>query len=552
MDIEILQPYEFEVKNVDSKKHWTELRHNGVQFHEPYTPLPNGVKLLYNGQPVDLEKTSTNNELNLTAEECAVFFAKQILSDERNKKDYTRTELFINNFFTYWKLVLKNSKNKDLVKANFTDFDFSRIADYLRQQLLAEKKIRTHSSKKEKATSKEEKEGNKQLYGYALVDGELFDIATYMVEPPSLFIGHNSPNQGKIKKRLQPSDITLNMSKKFVPKCYERGIPCVWGSVVEEPTKKWLVSWRDSITRETKYIYIGRSVSKWVLESDTLKFDKARRLNKYIDSVRSKYLADLKSSSLYRQQFGLAVYFLDLLSIRPGDDKDEELEADTVGLTTLKQSNVRLLGDDKVEFDFYGKSSIKFLKVIKISPDAYSVLKNLINPSRDKIFDLDANKLNDYLKKLHPELSDLSAKVFRTWKASTTLERELLALGRPQPELSELRKKHLLNEACGKVAEALNHRRTVDMEAQALKIKSKIDKIVEGKRVANKDEQIANLNQQLEQYSISTATSKQNYNDPRIFVVWAKKWQMPIEKIYSKEMLKKFNWAMKTKMDWRF
>ena len=43
---------------------------------------------------------------------------------------------------------------------------------------------------------------------------------------------------------------------------------------------------------------------------------------------------------------------------------------------------------------------------------------------------------------------------------------------------------------------------------------------------------------------IALGTSKLNYLDPRISVAWAKKWQVPIEKLYSKTQREKFQWAI--------
>jgi len=43
-----------------------------------------------------------------------------------------------------------------------------------------------------------------------------------------------------------------------------------------------------------------------------------------------------------------------------------------------------------------------------------------------------------------------------------------------------------------------------------------------------------------------------NYMDPRISVAWCKRNEVPIEKIFSKTMRDKFNWAMAVPPCWRF
>lgn len=47
-----------------------------------------------------------------------------------------------------------------------------------------------------------------------------------------------------------------------------------------------------------------------------------------------------------------------------------------------------------------------------------------------------------------------------------------------------------------------------------------------------------------ENKDIALGTSKLNYLDPRISVAWCKKYDVPIEKIYSKTQREKFRWAI--------
>jgi len=51
---------------------------------------------------------------------------------------------------------------------------------------------------------------------------------------------------------------------------------------------------------------------------------------------------------------------------------------------------------------------------------------------------------------------------------------------------------------------------------------------------------------------VSLGTSKINYMDPRISVAWCKRNEVPIEKIFSKTLRDKFNWAMAVPPDWEF
>lgn len=52
--------------------------------------------------------------------------------------------------------------------------------------------------------------------------------------------------------------------------------------------------------------------------------------------------------------------------------------------------------------------------------------------------------------------------------------------------------------------------------------------------------------------SVALTTSKINYIDPRITAAWAKKVNLPIEKLFSKSLRDKFPWAMDVSADWEF
>ncbi len=82
---------------------WTSLKHHGVLFPPEY--VPHGVKLLYEGQPVDLTPEQ---------EEVATMFASTIESD------YMRKPIFLKNFWAGFQEVLgKKHKIQSLDKCDF-------------------------------------------------------------------------------------------------------------------------------------------------------------------------------------------------------------------------------------------------------------------------------------------------------------------------------------------------------------------------------------------------------------------------------------------------
>lgn len=53
--------------------------------------------------------------------------------------------------------------------------------------------------------------------------------------------------------------------------------------------------------------------------------------------------------------------------------------------------------------------------------------------------------------------------------------------------------------------------------------------------------------------NFSRLTRLQNYIDPRLTVVFSKKFNVPIEKFFSKTLREKFDWAIKSvDEDWEF
>ena len=58
-------------------------------------------------------------------------------------------------------------------------------------------------------------------------------------------------------------------------------------------------------------------------------------LQDYVDDIRAMYTRDWSSKDPFKQQMGVALYFIDKLALRAGHEKDDD-EADTVGCCTLK------------------------------------------------------------------------------------------------------------------------------------------------------------------------------------------------------------------------
>lgn len=577
-------------KPLEKGKYWRIVRHNGVIFPPDYVPLPDSVKIKVQGRPFSLDTRKICPIFNMCAEEGAYLYAKFMELDLRNAKEkskYERTTTLPEvqkAFWDDWRVILKQSGSP--IK-NFRDADFTPIVEYIalvndakknKKEARSELKKKLRSTKDKEEASKieiklrtdyldaEEKEKErkkevKELYGFVILDGVKLPLAGYQIQPPQIFKGHKgNPNLGRIYGRMSPNDVRLNVSLKYVPECSNRGMRCQWGEVIEKPSVQWLAEYRNPITNKLSNMMIKRSASMFVKSADRDKFDIARILEKNIDRVVRKYVADMNSPDIRRREEGTAVYLLDVLAIRPGAEKDDN-SADTRGLTTLLVENITFYKDRHIGLSFLGKSSVQDTRTLQIDGVAWKNLRELCagKSKSEKIFSLTDDTLNAYVHTLLPT-SDvekrLTSKVFRTRKASSILQR---LLDRIPDDISRTEDaKVMFDKANQEVAIRLNHKIVVD-DKTIQKIRD-IIKTLEGKQGSTarqeagrkKSLEIARTKLKALEEGISISTSKQNYIDPRIVVAYCKRVELPIERLFSKLDCDKFAWAMSIESDWDF
>ncbi|KAG2470220.1 TOP1 topoisomerase, partial [Polypterus senegalus] len=270
-------------------------------------------------------------------------------------------------------------------------------------------------------------------------------------------------------------------------------------------------------------------------QKDWEKYEVARKLKTCVDEIRANYRQDWKSKLMSVRQRAVALYFIDKLALRAGTEKEEGETADTVGCCSLRVEHIKLHPEldgkhNVVEFDFLGKDSIRYYNQVPVKKTT--------------------TLLNKHLQSLMP---GLSAKVFRTYNASITLQEQLQALTDKSSSIPE--KILAYNRANRAVAILCNHQRAppktfeqsmtnlntkiasrkeqcaitkkelreAKKEAEATKDK-KLQMIVEKKRKAYKrcKEGVMKLMVQAtdrqENKQIALGTSKLNYLDPRISV----------------------------------
>jgi DNA topoisomerase-1 len=198
-------------------------------------------------------------------------------------------------------------------------------------------------------------------------------------------------------------------------------------------------------------------------QSDFKKFEKARELKKHIGKIRKEYTKELKSEVMADRQRATAMYLIDRLALRAGNEKDTENEADTVGCCSLKYEHITLQPPDQVTFDFLGKDSIRYNETAHVDPQVFKNLKLFKKSPKtegDDLFDrLTTSQLN---KHLNSYMQGLTAKVFRTYNASYTMGKLLNELDKdPRARGSIAEKVKLYNDCNREVAILCNHKRTV-------------------------------------------------------------------------------------------
>jgi len=570
---------------------WKTLEHNGPYFKHLYeSPADRlGVSLIYDGK---------SYEMTPEEEEVASFYAKRIITEEKSTKKYLDKKEFNVNFFNDFKTYF-SPEHKKIFK-NFKSFDFSNLVTRIKQikeQKDTEKKRKREEreaenqrkkkmkgkdkpeekedvAKKEERISKLEKKLN---FSFAYVDNVKKDIRNSAVEMPGLYVGSgdNMTNKGKVKQKYYPKDITINVSSGSAPnppKGYK------WGEIVNDQTANWTARYRDKTTNAYKYILLAET-------GDLLKFEKARKLNKYIGEVDKRINSLLKAKSVKENQIGCALYLIKEYGIRVGNECDDDCDTKekVVGATTLMVQNVECRkesSDFYIDLSFKGKDSVSYDNTLSVNKQVYDHISSFLKKKKgsDNVFDeISSNDVNKYLKSID---KDFSAKVFRTRLASSIMYDGLKVLDYDD-DATDSQKISDFNKVNRVVAIKLNHKKGLT-DAMKEKLKKDREKIVELKEklksekdakkknklkddIASKEFQ---LNERDESKEIALDTSKKNYIDPRIIKAWAEHVNLGgcnddedeeeedededeekiakhcVDKIYTKALLKHFRWAI--------
>src|SRR5213594_89198 len=509
---------------------WKELRHNGVAF--PLTYEPKGLQIIIRGETV---------RLSPDAEEMAYAWGK------KRTTTYVQDSVFQTNFLSDFVKALP-AKFDD---AKYSEIDFTPVYEYLSKEelLKSDKELK----KRVTAQRKELRLQLKEKYGYAVIDGTKTESANYMVEPPSIFMGRGShPLRGRWKPRIFPEDVVLNLSEDApVP-------PGRLKEIVHDHESIWLAYWVDKLSQVRKYVWPS-DISDLRQERDKMKYDNAKKLRRRLADVRQFIEKNLDSTDVKARKLATVCYLIDNLAMRVGDEKEED-EADTVGASTLRIEHLKFL-PKAIEFDFLGKDSVRWEKILELDRADSPIRRNLQEFSsgkkpEDLVFDgITSEGVNRFLGK---GMRGLTAKVFRTHHATETVQTYLDRHNGFKPDDPAFVKLYHARVANLEAAIRCNHKRTppktwqssLDKKHQRLaELKTRQAKTGKQKQRLEERKKKLELDVKLQQrtrdYNLNT--SLRNYIDPRVYKNWANKAEFDWTSVYAKTLQRKFLWATRAK-----
>ena len=170
-------------------------------------------------------------------------------------------------------------------------------------------------------------------------------------------------------------------------------------------------------------------------------------------------------------------------------------------------------------------------------------------------------------------MKGLTAKVWRTYNASLLFQKEIDKI--KEDQVSKINPNERLNyliamfnQANTAVALLCNHQKNANssldnmldkIDDRLKELKKKKNQEQEKKnndKVKNIEAKIKSLklkkDTKLKMKNVSLGTSKNNYIDPRIIFSFIKKFEIPPEKLFTKVLLKRFQWATKVDKDYKF
>jgi len=506
--------------------------------------------------------------------------------------EYMGNPLFTKNFYNSIKSFLPVAYSKKEFPK-----DFMPYLDLIKKDIETKKLTKVSLSAKENKAKKAELDKMKADNGFVMHDGVKQPLGTYCIEPPGILITRGTDKRiGSWKARTYPEDVIINATKGKAPVAPEGH---KWKAVVENKKALWCATYFVKIKGFDdlpKKILFG-ATSTLTKGNEQIKYEKARKLILKWEDIQKHIFDSFRSKDKKFQLTAMVVYLVQLTGCRIGNDKDLEVVADTVGVSTLRKEHISLKGN-MLTLEFFGKDSVMYKNTIEVCSQASTILKELLDSKKDsdevfaEVSSVDATAF------LRVIVKDASIKTFRTAYGTKLLCEELQKLDFSEPTLTITQKLHMYDLCTLEVAKKLNHKKTppknfdektetlnsrLEMEKENAKelekklssdmkdllkqitiaketfsgvqLKKSLEKFAEKKEKLSL--RLASVKTSLEQKEtklkfradtkeIAIGTSRSSYSSPRIAYSWCKDTGVPIEMIYSKTAIGKMDWASDT------
>jgi len=532
------------------------LRHNGI-YVSPYDYK--GFSIKAQGHIIRLSpKTEqmalawVRKEQSIASPPDKVFFRNFIKEFLEQLKSENPDSGFLSGFAQQTTNAIENA-GKITEAGRFDEIigiDFSQIKEYLLQEQTKKQNMTKEEKKRLAQERKAKREELREICGHAIVDGREMEIANWTSEPSCLFAGRGDhPKRGKWKQGPSQSDIILNLSPDSPKPNGE------WKAIVWEPDKMYLAKWEDKLSGKIKYVWFSDSAFlKQMREKE--KFKKAEKLGNKIREIEEHVMKTMVSTEESRRKVATVCWLIINLNMRVGDEKDPG-EADTVGAITLRPEHIKINGE-VLHFDFLGKDAVRWTKDVKAPPVVIENIKRYSNSCKEYLFEgIDSGKVARFFSE---KMEGLTAKVFRTWRCTKTVD-EYLQQCKTKKEDAEHLKKFCARMANLEAAKVANHKRKVPVNFDERLVEKKVKleeldvalkvKTAQGKKTdalrkrIEKSKLDIELTKETREYNLGT--SLKSYIDPNTYVKWASHVGFDLEKFYPKALKNKYTWALKRK-----
>lgn len=465
----------------------------------------------------------------------------------------------------------------------FTNAEWLKITEKVRARYVELQAEKREYDKAHKEEVQKVKDFMKAKYGYAMVNGEKMEIASFYIEPEGWYFGRNgSKITGTWKLPVEPEDVKITWTKGKGP----LPVPREWQGhhwhsidtsgncsfIATYQSHKQLLKekkdakgWkRPEVVEDLKEFdkkILYKASAGISIQKEQMKYDMYKSFVKSVDDFK-KEIEDLDTGAK------VLAHLMLLTGIRVGNEADETLYANNTGLSTLRVKHIVSIGGNKyIHLKFVGKDSVTFDNEIEVDEKAVGWLIDRIHDAGKEDFIFSEKDKQEFRNLCHKY--KVTPKLLRTYVANETLKVELAKTSKGlKKDSPEFKKEEALNNAFLGVAKKLNHQKGINKKSldkskekmdeykantkeKVSELKEKLKALQSKEKKTDKDkERIAKLKERIEKAktrlevreskfdfkkssaSFALGTSKNSYLDPTIVEAWCKKFDYPLEKVY--------------------